>query len=97
MEQVAGIEPASTEWKSVILAIIRYLQMESVRGIEPLPKPWQDFVLPLNYTGIYERNKLHHFILGFILAYSSILCAIYYPTSAVSDQLYNLPFYNILF
>ena len=53
LEQVAGIEPASTAWKAVILAVRRYLHMERIEGIEPSTKPWQGLVLPLNYIRIW--------------------------------------------
>lgn len=56
MEQVAGIEPAPSAWKTDILAVIRYLHMERIEGIEPSTKPWQGLVLPLNYIRIKEGD-----------------------------------------
>lgn len=31
MERVAGLEPASTAWKAVVIALIRYPREESIR------------------------------------------------------------------
>jgi hypothetical protein len=49
MEPVAGIEPASSDYKTEVLAVELYWQVARVLGIEPRLRGLEALVLP-NYT-----------------------------------------------
>ncbi len=56
MEAPPGFEPGIRvlQTRALPLGYIAIKIMEQVTGIGPVTKPWQGFILPLNYTCIFN-------------------------------------------